>query len=226
VNTSRPIGEERVSAHRQQFIEEVTPHDDQKDTHMTAPPRSIQIQDADAGIIERSIREPAAFAVIFDRYYAEIHGYVARRLGHSAADDTASETFLVAFARRGQYDLARHDARPWLYGIASNLIARHYREEKRRYRALARTGIDEVIDGHGEGIDTRLDAQARRASLAAALTRISDADRDVLLLVAWADLTSEEAGQALGIPAGTARSRLHRARKSLRAVLAPHEPTT
>jgi RNA polymerase sigma-70 factor (ECF subfamily) len=193
---------------------------------MTAPSRSIQIQDADAGIIERSIREPAAFAVIFDRYYAEIHGYVARRLGHGAADDTASETFLVAFARRGRYDLARHDARPWLYGIASNLIARHYRAEKRRYRALARTGVDEVIDGHGEGIDTRLDAQARRASLAAALTRISDADRDVLLLVAWADLTSEEAGQALGIPAGTARSRLHRARKSLRAVLAPHEPTT
>jgi RNA polymerase sigma-70 factor (ECF subfamily) len=186
---------------------------------MTAPPRPLPVRDSDAGVIERSLREPEAFAAIFDRYYAEIHGYVARRLGQGAADDTASETFLVAFARRERYDLAREGARPWLYGIASNLVARHHRAEQRRYRALARAGVDEVSDGQGDRADNRLDAQARRGHLAAALAEISDADRDVLLLVAWADLTSEEAGQALGIPAGTARSRLHRARRQLRAAL-------
>jgi RNA polymerase sigma-70 factor (ECF subfamily) len=65
----------------------------------------------------------------------------------------------------------------------------------------------------------RLDATARQSDLAAALSEIPDKDRDVLLLVAWAELTSEQAGQALGIPAGTARSRLHRARRRIRVAL-------
>ena len=140
-------------------------------------------RETDAVLIERSWRMPDVFAAVFDRYYAEIHGFVARRLGRGRADDLASETFLIAFDRRRRYDLARADARPWLYGIASNLIARHRRAEVRQLRALAR------------------------------------ADREVLLLVAWAQLTCEEAAQALGIPAGTARSRLHRARRMTRAAL-------
>lgn len=200
--------------------------DDRKDRNMTAVARLFPAQDTDAAIIERSVREPEHFAAVFDRYYNEIHGYVARRLGQSLADDAASETFLVAFSRRSRYDVTHLDARPWLYGIASNLIARHHRAEQRRYRALARAGVDEVSEGHADRSVVRLDAQARRGPLAAALSEISDADRDVLLLVAWAGLTSEEAGRALGIPAGTARSRLHRARKQLRAALDPSGPTT
>jgi RNA polymerase sigma-70 factor (ECF subfamily) len=135
------------------------------------------------------------------------------------ADDLASETFLVAFARRDRYDTAYADARPWLYGIASNLIARHHRAERRRYQALARVGPDEPVEEYDDQIVGRLDAQARQRPLATALADISAGDRDVLLLIAWAELTSEEAGQALGIPAGTARSRLHRARKQLRTAL-------
>ena len=182
-------------------------------------------QDVDAEVLARSIRTPEYFAVVFDRYYVEIHGYVARRLGQDLADDIASETFLVAFARRGQYDQAHRDARPWLYGIASKLIARHYRAEQRRYRALGRAASDGVTEGHDERAVARLDAQALRRSLAEALSTIPDGDRDVLLLVAWAGLTSEQAGQALGIPAGTARSRLHRARQRLRTALgAPEAP--
>lgn len=176
-------------------------------------------EDVDAEVVARSIERPEHFAEVFDRYYIEIHRYVARRLGPDLADDIASETFLVAFARRGQYDRTHPDARPWLYGIASNLIARHYRAEQRRYRALARAGVDDVSEGHDDSAVARADAQAHRRELATALSTISDGDRDVLLLVAWADLTSEEAGQALGIPAGTARSRLHRARQRIRAAL-------
>lgn len=185
-------------------------------------------QDSDAAIIMRSRREPECFAAIFDRYYAQIHGYAARRLGQALADDVAAETFLISFARRGQYDSSRLDARPWLYGIASNLVARHDRAEERRYRALAlaRAGADEISEGYADQVAGRLDAQARRASLATALAGIAKGDRDVLLLVAWGELTSEEAGQALGIPAGTARSRLHRARKQIRAVLGHAQPVT
>lgn len=193
---------------------------------MTAASRTIPAQDTDAELIARSIGEPEHFAAVFDRYYARIHGYLARRLGQSLADDTASETFLVAFAGRDRYDRAYPDAGPWLYGIASNLVVRHHRAEQRRYRALARTGVDDVAEGHAELAVVRLDAQARRRSLAAALSTISDADRDVLLLVAWADMTCEEVSRALGIPAGTARSRLHRARKRLRAALDRADSTT
>jgi RNA polymerase sigma factor (sigma-70 family) len=133
---------------------------------------------------------------------------------------------MVTFARRKRYDVAHPDARPWLYGIASNLISQHRRAEQRRYRAMGRAGSDEVSESHADRVATRLDAQARRGPLAAALAGISKKDRDVLLLVAWADLTCEEVGRALGIPAGTARSRLHRARKQIRAALDRIQPAT
>jgi RNA polymerase sigma-70 factor (ECF subfamily) len=181
---------------------------------------------SDAAVIERSWREAESFAVVFDRYYAQIHGYAARRLGQGPADDVAAETFLVAFMRRESYDISRHDAGPWLYGIASNLIARHHRAEVRRYRALARAGVDEASEGHADLVAGRLDAQAYRGPLAAALAGIQACDRDVLLLVAWAGLTSEEAGEALGSPAGTVRSRLHRARRQIRGALEKTGSTT
>jgi RNA polymerase sigma factor (sigma-70 family) len=178
----------------------------------------------DAVLIERSWREPERFADVFDRHYAGIHGYVARRLGAGLADDLSAETFLVAFDRRRRYDLAYPSARPWLYGIASNLVARHRRAELRRYRALARAAALEIVDGHGEGADGRVDAAALRGRLAAALAEVEDRDREVLLLVAWGQLSCEEAADALGIPAGTARSRLHRARRRTRAALADLDP--
>ncbi|MEU6720484.1 sigma-70 family RNA polymerase sigma factor [Nonomuraea sp. NPDC046802] len=176
-------------------------------------------QAEDAAIIERSLRQPECFAELFDRYYAPIHGYAERRLPRPLADDIAAETFLVAFDRRGTYDLSRPDARPWLYGIASNLISRHHRAEIRQYRALARTDAGETSEDHADRVADSLDALATRGRLAAALAELPAADRDVLLLVAWAELTSEEAGKALGVPAGTVRSRLHRARTKIRAAL-------
>ncbi|MEV4257925.1 RNA polymerase sigma factor [Spirillospora sp. NPDC049652] len=187
---------------------------------MTAAPLRTDLRaEPDAAVIERSLREPESFAGIFDRYFDAIHGYAARRLGAAAADDVAAETFLIAFDRRGSYDLARPDARPWLYGIASNLIARRHRAEARQYRGLARTGPDGPAEGPEERAADRLDASAARGPLAAALADLNDGDRDVLLLVAWADLTPQEAAEALGLPAGTARSRLHRARTRIRAAL-------
>lgn len=182
-------------------------------------PLPIQELTGDAALIERSWTEPERFADVFDRYYSEIHGFVCRRLGPTLADDVASETFLIAFDRRRRYRLSQPSARPWLYGIASNLVSRHRRAELRRYRALARADVTAVVDGGTEHVAARLDAEALRGRLAAALVEIADRDREVLLLVAWAQLSCEEAAQAVGIPAGTARSRLHRARRRTRVAL-------
>jgi RNA polymerase sigma factor (sigma-70 family) len=194
-------------------------------THLDSDtlPRPVAELD-DASLIERSWREPDRFADVFDRHFADIHGYVARRLGAGLADDLAAETFLVAFDRRRRYDLAHRSARPWLYGIASNLVARHRRAELRRYRALARASVAAAEHGHSERANGRVDAEALRGRLAAALADVEHRDREVLLLVAWAQLTCEEAARALDIPAGTARSRLHRARRRTRAALADVDP--
>src|SRR3954463_10999400 len=87
--------------------------------------------DDDASVIARSRREPSLFAVIFDRPSRHIHRYLVRRLGPTAADDVLADTFLIAFAKRAKFDPARPDARPWLYGIATNLVSRQWRTEGR-----------------------------------------------------------------------------------------------
>ncbi|WP_245674230.1 MULTISPECIES: sigma-70 family RNA polymerase sigma factor [Actinoplanes] len=173
----------------------------------------------DAELIAAAHRVPERFAELFDRHYGRIFAYAARRLGRDVAEDVASETFLVAFSRIAGYDMSRPDAAPWLYGIASNLIARQGRAESRRYRALSRLVPDDTVDGYDDVIAGRLDAATERGRLATALARLSGPDRDALLLVAWAGLSQPEVAAALEVPAGTVRSRLHRARQAMRTAL-------
>ncbi|QYN19852.1 RNA polymerase sigma factor [Amycolatopsis sp. DSM 110486] len=173
----------------------------------------------DAGVIGRSVAEPDLFAAIFDRHAPHIHRYLARRLGRDVADDALADTFLVAFGKRAHYDGTRPDARPWLYGIATNIVSRHRRDEVRQYRLLRAVGPQAAVDGHADRVAAQVSAQARGPELGAALAALSAKDRDVVLLVAAEQLAYEEVAQALGIPVGTVRSRLNRARRQLRAAL-------
>ncbi|MER5180645.1 sigma-70 family RNA polymerase sigma factor [Streptomyces sp. NPDC002896] len=186
---------------------------------MTGPPATPQatpkVQD-DADVVAQSLEQPELFAQLYDRYAADIHRYAARRLGDAAADDITADTFLTAFRIRARYDRARPNARPWLYGIAGNLIGKHRRAEVRALKAMARTGHDSVAATWVEDTEDRVDAQA---PLAGALASLAAGDRHVLLLVAWADLTYPEVAEALGIPVGTVRSRLNRARRKVRTAL-------
>jgi RNA polymerase sigma factor (sigma-70 family) len=200
---------------------------------MTAPPRqradapgATQARPDDAALIERSWHEPEAFAALYDRHAAPIHRFAGRRLGDQLADDVVAETFLAAFRRRKRYDVRRSDARPWLYGIAANVMGKHRRAELRMLRALARTGIDPAADGHADRIDSQVSAAAVQRDLASALAGLSAGDRDVLLLIAWADLSYEETAAALRIPVGTVRSRLNRARRKVREALGGQDPTS
>jgi len=181
---------------------------------------------SDADIVARSLDAAEAFAALFDRHAAAIHRYLARRIGAAVADDLLAQTFLIAFERRGAYDPGRADARPWLYGIATNLLRKHHREEVRLFRALARAGADPGTAGcHAERVAERVDARAGSRQLAAALAGLKPPDRDVLLLFAWADLSYEEIARAQDIPVGTVRSRLHRARVAVRAALGMPAPS-
>jgi len=161
------------------------------------------------------------FAALFDRHAVVVHRYLARRVGTGAADDLLAQTFLVAYERRRGYDRSRPDARPWLFGIATNLLRRCQRDEVRQYQAWARTGVDPVAADHATRVADQVDAAAAAGRLAGALAGLAPADREVLLLVAWGQLTYPEVAAALDIPVGTVRSRLHRARAALRAAV-PH----
>jgi len=173
----------------------------------------------DAAVIGQSLADPERFAVIFERYFSQIRQYLARRVGTKIADDLAAEVFVVAFAERRRYDLARDCARPWLYGIATNLAGSHRRREERHYRALARAGTRLVTLSDEDQVAERVSASAAGPALAAALTALDRGDRDVLLLVALADLSYAEVAESLGIPYGTVCSRLSRARRRLRESL-------
>ncbi|MFI0447300.1 RNA polymerase sigma factor [Actinomadura sp. 6N118] len=194
---------------------------------LTAPldtPAASPEDESDAALLRQSLSQPERFAALFDRHSDEIYGYVARRLGPETAEDVVAETFLTAFRKRGRYDLARPDARPWLYGIATNLVRAHRRTEVRRNRALARSREREAAESFDERSAARVTAERLQPRLAAVLAQLTAADRDLLLLIAWADLTYEEAAQALGVPLGTVRSRLHRIRKKLRRALGGDNP--
>ena len=178
----------------------------------------------DAAVIRLSRHEPEQFTVLFRRHAPHIQRYVVRRLGQDAADDIVAETFLLAFRQRNSYDQTRTDARPWLYGIATNLIGRHRRTEIRLYRALARTGADPVMEPFTDTVDDRVSATSASRRVAAALARLPEEHRDTLLLVAWGDLSYEEVAKVLRVPVGTVRSRVSRARSKLRRTLGGTNP--
>jgi len=173
----------------------------------------VTTSDTDSVIIGRSLTDPEQFAALFRRHAPEIQRYVTRRIGPHAADDVVAETFLVAFRQRAAFRLATPDALPWLYGIATNMLRRHWRTEVQQLRLLARTGADPVL------ADTTVSAASANAALAAALARLPAAQRDALLLVAWGGLSYEQAAEAGRVPLGTIQSRVSRARRRLRAAL-------
>jgi RNA polymerase sigma factor (sigma-70 family) len=174
----------------------------------------------DAALIEISWQEPERFAVLFDKHAPHIYRYLARRAGRQVAEDLVAETFLVAFAKREKYDLGHANARPWLYGIATNLVGQHRRDEAREYRIRQAAAAEPDVPSHAERVAADVTAQAMRTLLHEALAALSAGDRDVLLLIAWEQLTYQEVSRALAIPVGTVRSRLHRARTKVREVLA------
>lgn len=172
----------------------------------------------DSALIQASIAEPERFGELFDRHYREIHNFAWRRLGSEHADDVAAEVFVRAFKERAKFDFDFGGARPWLYGIASNLIRMHARGEKRRLRAYARSAEDPAEE-FTVGADDRASAEGARPELMRGLARLSAREREVVLMHAWGDLNSKEIGVALGLPDATVRTRLARARKKLAAGL-------
>jgi len=172
---------------------------------------------SDSEVIGASLGEPSAFGVIFERHYDAVHGYLQRRLDQGRADEIASQTFLVAFDGRDRFDRSRPDSRPWLFGIATNLLHNHRRHEVVELRAIAAMAPE---GGAGiDGVEARVDAERMRGLLAQALADLPGEEADVLCLLVWAELSQGEIADALAIPLGTVKSRLSRARGRLQSAL-------
>jgi RNA polymerase sigma-70 factor (ECF subfamily) len=152
-----------------------------------------------------------------------LYRYCARRIGPDLAEDVVAQTFLVAYERRHTYAQDQPPL-PWLFGIATNVLNRHRRDEVRGYRALARTGTDPLLtsaaqESHATRTEERADAQRRAQAVARVLAKLPRRQRDVLLLFAVAELSYAEIAEALDLPVGTVQSALHRARTKMRKAL-------
>jgi RNA polymerase sigma factor (sigma-70 family) len=180
------------------------------------------LEESDAALIAASLDQPGRFGPLFDRHATVLHRYLVRRIGPDDADGMVGEVFRIAFEKRHTYDLARPVARPWLYGIATNLLAKHRRSEARRYYAVARLAAQRVPATElADQVSDAVDAVDRWERVAAAVTTLPEPERDALILHVWEGLSYDEVAAALGVPVGTVRSRLNRARGRLRELTGP-----
>ena len=178
------------------------------------------MEESDGAVIADSLETPGAFGAIFDRHGSTLLRFLARRVDPAEAEDLLGEVFRIAFERRSAFEPDRDSARPWLYGIAANLVAKHHRSEARRLRAMARVSAEQAPDDDpAERAVAAADAGARWTRVMEAIGTLPEAERQVLLLFAWEELSYDEIALALGIPVGTVRSRLSRGRARLAALI-------
>jgi RNA polymerase sigma-70 factor (ECF subfamily) len=171
--------------------------------------------------------DTGAFALLFERHARAIYNYCFRRVGDwSVAEDLLSVVFLEAWRRRDK-QLPPGKVLPWLYGIATNVVRNRRRAERRYRAALGRVpAAKPAADIADEAVDRADDEQKLRRALAL-LSKLPRRQQDVFVLCAWSGLSYEDAAFALGVPVGTVRSRLARARGALRELdrVEGHEPT-
>lgn len=171
----------------------------------------------DAALWQRAAAgETEAFGEIFERHAGTVYNYCFRRTGDwSQAEELTAIVFLEAWRRRAQVQLERDEAIPWLLGVATNVLRNLRRSQRRHRAALERLPRERAEDFAGE-VDARLDDERQMRAALRLLRKLPRADQDVLALCVWEELTYEQAALALGVPVGTVRSRLSRARARLR----------
>jgi RNA polymerase sigma factor (sigma-70 family) len=160
-----------------------------------------------------------AFGELFECHARRIYNYCFRRTGDWAlAEDLTSVVFLECWRRRAVAPEG-DDLIPWLFGIATNVCRRQWRSLARHRAALKRLPPAEEAPGFADEMVERLDDERRMRAVLEAVSQLPRREQDVLALCAWAELTYAEAAAALGVPVGTVRSRLARARARLEGSL-------
>lgn len=175
----------------------------------------------DGDLMRASLADPQCFGELFARHHVAIWRYLARIGGRDSADDLAGDVFVAAFAQRMRFDHSRGTVRAWLYGIATNLHRTHARSSARRRTAVDRSAAERhEVESPTEAVEGALAGIQELERVRRLIALLSDAHREVLVLVAWEGLSYEEVALVLEVEIGTVRSRLARARTELRALTA------
>ncbi|NEY33207.1 sigma-70 family RNA polymerase sigma factor [Streptomyces sp. PRKS01-65] len=163
-----------------------------------------------------------AFGELFDAYARSVYNHAFRLTGEwAAAEDVVSLTFLDAWRLRERLDAEGGSVRPWLLGIATNVTRNTRRAARRHAAAVARLPRDTTVRDHADEVAGRVDDAAQLTAVRTALARLRRAEREVLALCVWSGLDYRAAAEALGVPVGTVRSRLSRAREKLAKHMEP-----
>lgn len=161
--------------------------------------------------------DPEAFREMFLNNAQMVYRHAVRVTGDWAlAQDVVSLTFLEAWRLRGRLRDEGDSPRPWLMGISTNVLRNRARAARRHERAMARMPAKEAVPDFADELISRIADAEQVAAAQAGLARLRQSERDVFTLCVWSGLSYQEAAQALGIPVGTVRSRLARARSRLR----------
>lgn len=165
--------------------------------------------------------EAVEFGQLFDRHAQAVYKFCARRTADLAlAEDLTSTTFLEAWRHRHRAPLGdRNSALPWLLGVANNVVRNSLRGRRRDRAAIEQLPTSPVAPAAEDQALGRSTTEARLRGALKAISTLTEGEQDVVLLVLWSELSYEEAATALGVPIGTVRSRLSRARSKLQAAL-------
>jgi RNA polymerase sigma factor (sigma-70 family) len=194
-------------------------------TDVTNPSDAELWQQAAAGRRE-------SFCLLFERHSGAVYTYLFRRTADwSVAEDLTAAVFLQAWRRRSQVTFDSDSALPWLLGVARLLLRNSVRARARYRAALGRAGAERVIAPAGLGdpadlVVSRVDSERQMDQVRAAIARLPRPQREAVELCVFAGLDHRAAAIAMGVSAGTVRSRLHRARQQLARELqvSAHEP--
>lgn len=171
--------------------------------------------------------DPDAFGIVFDECVHAVYNHAFRLTGDwSAAEEIVSLTFLEAWRLRGTVQPQGESLLPWLLGIAVNVNRNLSRAVRRHRAATSRLPLAPAVPDFADDLVGRLDDVARIKAVRRALGELRRSERDVLALCVWSGLDYADTAKALGIPVGTVRSRLSRARKKLRKLATPGDLDT
>jgi RNA polymerase sigma-70 factor (ECF subfamily) len=184
------------------------------------PSVSAAAEDPVALAVAASLVEPERFEAVFEAHHGAVWAYLARRAGRDAADDLAGDVFAIAFARRASFDAGLGTVRSWLFGIAANLLRTRRRSDERAGRAFERLTRPGAVQLVSDDLATDEEGRQELHGVARAVAGLAEADRELLLLFAWDELSYDEIAAVLDVPIGTVRSRLSRARQRLRELAA------
>jgi RNA polymerase sigma-70 factor, ECF subfamily len=184
----------------------------------------MEQQAEEIGWIEQTLRgEQVAFGQLMHRYAGAVYNLAYRMLGDAQdAEDASQEIFLRAYTRLTSFDPTRRFS-TWLLSIASNYCIDRLR--RRRFAWLTLDDVAFALPSYEHGPERSALDHEERDRVQAALRRLPDHYRLVLVLRYWQEMSYNEIAQVTGLTESALKTRLHRARHMLAEALGPEEKT-